>query len=123
MRFKLDENLGSWCKEPFIKNGLDVMTVYEQNLTSSPDESLIQVCRQEDRCIVTLDLDFANPFVYPPQNYSGIAVLRLPKKATKDDIIVCIERLITKISTTPIIGKLWIIDSKSIREYQPNPEV
>jgi len=31
----------------------------------------------KNRCIVTLDLDFLNPLVFPPEDYSGIAVLRL----------------------------------------------
>lgn len=36
----------------------------------------------EGRALMTLDVDFANPLVYPPADYPGIAVIRIPKRAT-----------------------------------------
>ncbi|WP_416349278.1 DUF5615 family PIN-like protein [Leptolyngbya sp. CCNP1308] len=36
-------------------------TLVEQGLVSTPDENLIEVCRRERCCLVSLDLDFSNP--------------------------------------------------------------
>jgi predicted nuclease of predicted toxin-antitoxin system len=41
----------------------------------SPDKNIIEVCQQENRILVTLDLDFADTRAYPPQNYPGIIIL------------------------------------------------
>jgi predicted nuclease of predicted toxin-antitoxin system len=82
MKMKLDENIGMRGKELLVAAGHDVATVLDQNLQSAPDSTVIDVCRSEQRCLVTLDLDFSNPIQFNPALYSGIAVLRLPNRST-----------------------------------------
>ena len=61
VKLKLDENLGSIRVVSMLRlAGHDVATVREQNLSSTPDELLIDICRREDRCLVTLDRGFGN---------------------------------------------------------------
>lgn len=78
MRLKLDENLGSRGLKMLQEAGHDVPSVYLQELTSEPDTSFIDICYAEGRALVTLDLDFSNPIVFKPSQYSGIIVLRSP---------------------------------------------
>ncbi|NKB72803.1 MAG: hypothetical protein GKR89_37505 [Candidatus Latescibacteria bacterium] len=118
MRFKLDENLGIHAAELLRQADHDVATVPEQNLTSASDRTLIAVCRDEGRCLITLDLDFSNPLVFPPSDYGGIAVLRLPPKSGPDDLRDLLKTLIGGLASGPIEGKLWIIQRGRIREYQ-----
>lgn len=40
---------------------------------------------------VTLDLDFANPLVFEPRRHSGIAVLRMPPKASPSHGLALVE--------------------------------
>ena len=77
MRFKLDGNIGRRGRDLLATAGHDVSTVAEQSLAGAEDAELIEVCRAEDRCLVTLDLDFSNPLAFVPSRYAGIAVLRL----------------------------------------------
>lgn len=118
MKFKLDENLGTRGAELFRKAGHEVRTVAEQGLCRAPDRRLITACREEGRCIVTLDLDYANPLLFRPSEYAGIAVLRLPCKPTPEDLYDLIRTLLARLSLAEIAGKLWIVQRGHVREYQ-----
>ena len=119
MRLKLDENLGIRCANLLRSADHDVTTVAEQNLCSSTDKKLLETCKAEKRCLVTLDLEFANPLIFKPAETEGIAVLRLPPKPTPDDLLDTVRTLIGGLSQKEIRGKLWTIQRGRIREYQP----
>ncbi|MFV1968094.1 MAG: DUF5615 family PIN-like protein [Pirellulaceae bacterium] len=120
MKLKLDENLGERGAEMFRAAGHEVATVPEQNLTSAPDPQVIATCHAEQRCLVTLDLDFSNPLRFAPWEYSGIAVLRLPPKTTDEDLYSACRTLIDGLGRGEITGKLWSVQRGRIREYQPD---
>ena len=119
MRLKLDENLGKASAELLEEAGHDVTTVPEQGLSSAPDRQVIKACQDENRCLVTLDLDFGNPLIFSHAEYSGIAVVRLPGRATPEDFSVALRTLIRGLERENIEGKLWIVQFDRIREYQP----
>ena len=119
MKLKLDENLGLRGREICAAAGHDVSTVVEQNLTSSPDPKVVEICAGEGRCLVTLDLDFANPLRFPPKDNAGIAVLRLPKRPGAQDLLDAVRTFVAGLEKASIAGRLWIVEPGRIREYQP----
>ncbi len=118
MKLKLDENLGKRSAEMLRQAGHDVSTVPEQGMQGAPDDTLIEVCRQQGHCLVTLDLDFANPLLFKPSVYHGIAVLRLPSRPTPDDLHDAVLTLAGGLARESIDGRLWIVQRGRIREYQ-----
>jgi predicted nuclease of predicted toxin-antitoxin system len=118
MKLKLDENLGRRVAELVRQSGHDVSTVPEQKLWSADDRTLIQTCRREARCLVTLDREFGNPLLFRPSQFAGIAVLRLPSKPAAEDLVAVIETLLAGLTQSSIEGKLWIVQRGRIREYQ-----
>ncbi len=119
MKLKLDEDLGRQAAERFRAAGHQVATVHEQGLSGASDRSLIEACRKEGRCLVSLDLDFANPLLFRPSEYRGIAVLRLPPRPTADDLFAVVDTLVAELAALPIQGKLWVVQRGKVREYQP----
>ncbi len=119
MKLKLDENLGSRGAELFRQAGHDISTVAQQGLCSATDKKLLEICRAEKRCLITLDLEFGNPLIFRPEGYSGIAVLRLPPSPTPHDLFDTVNTLIVGLARKEIEGRLWIIQKGRIREYQP----
>lgn len=120
MKVKLDENLGNRSIELFRQAGHDTATVGEQNLTSASDRILIHACRGESRALVTLDLDFSNVLVFPPSDFSGIAVLRVPHPMTLDALHEHVRTLLRVMETRDLTGGLWIVEAERIREYAPD---
>ena len=118
MKFKLDENLGQRLAGLFRQNEHDVATVSGQRLNSATDRVLIDTSQREGRVLVTLDLDFSNPLLFRPSDYSGIAVLRLPRKPAPGDLVDAALTLIEGLARGSIKGRLWVVQRGRIREYQ-----
>ncbi len=118
MRIKFDENLGDRGANILRAAGHHVSTVAEEGLYAASDAGLIEICRSERKCLVTLDLDFSNPFRFDPSRYYGIAVLRLSTETWEVDLLNAIRTLAAGLADTTIEGKLWVVRTGRIREYQ-----
>ncbi|QNN20943.1 DUF5615 family PIN-like protein [Planctomycetales bacterium ZRK34] len=74
----------------------------------------MQVCQQEGRVLVTLDLDFADIRAYPPESCPGLIVLRLARQDV-NTIKTVLARLLLLLETEPLESRLWIVDETSVR--------
>lgn len=94
-----------------------------KQLSGASDQRVYDVCRSEVRLLVTLDLDFANPFRFDPAPTAGIAVIRVPTLPGLHDLEAGITSLVAELNKAPVRGRLWIVGSQRVREYRPeSPE-
>jgi predicted nuclease of predicted toxin-antitoxin system len=114
MNFKIDENLPVEVAGRLQAAGYDAQTVLMQGMGGETDSVLAEVCQREGRALVTLDLDFADLRAYPPADYPGIIVLRLPRQ-DKDTVLVVVERLLQALEQEPLAGHLWIVEEHRLR--------
>lgn len=114
MQFKIDENLPIEIAELLINAGHNAKTVNEQQLQGVRDTILIDVCKRENRVLVTLDTDFSDIRAYPPQEFSGIIVLRVGSQA-KQHIIKVFQNIISLFQREPLNQHLWIVEETRIR--------
>ncbi|HAG49902.1 MAG: hypothetical protein A2X87_03790 [Deltaproteobacteria bacterium GWC2_42_51] len=114
MQFKIDENLPVEVAELLVNDGHDTKTVNEQQLQGVKDPVLIDVCKRESRIPITLDTDFSDIRAYPPQEFSGIIVLRVGSQS-KTHIIGVFNRILSLIDSEPLKEHLWIVEESRIR--------
>jgi len=114
MRFKLDEDLPIDVAQLLIRHGHNARTVYDEALAGAKDEQIGEVCLNEERILVTLDIDFADIRAYPPEQYFGLVVLRL-RRPDKAHVLFIINRIIKLIDEEPLQGNLWIVEEDRIR--------
>jgi predicted nuclease of predicted toxin-antitoxin system len=117
VRFKLDENLGSRTAELIGELGHDVQTVSQEKLNGADDKRLFEVCTAEGRCLITLDLDFADVLRFPPDAGAGVAVLRLPGTATLKLLRELVRSLLRATEREHIAGRLWVVEVGRIRVH------
>lgn len=117
MQFKLDENLPPAAAELLRSLGHDVETVFDQGLQSCTDPEVLAACQGEGKVLLSLDLDFSNILVYPPERYAGLIVLRLHKPGARA-VLSLLQRIVPHLETVPVAGRLWIADEHRIRVRQ-----
>ncbi len=71
MRLKLDENLGATWINGLRDRGHDVDTVSYEGMGGAFDADVLAAAAGATRALVTLDLDFSNPFRFPPRRRRG----------------------------------------------------
>jgi len=114
VNFKVDENLPIEIAELLIAGGHSAVTVFEQEISGYGDSKVIDICVQENRALVTLDLDFSDVRKYPPQNFPGIIVLRGPDQS-KGSLIELARQIIFALLKEPLQGHLWIVEPGRVR--------
>lgn len=117
MKFKLDENLSPTLAAEFLAAGHEAHSVLQQALGGASDPRVIDVCRLENRALITLDLDFSNIRRYPPANYAGIVVLRLGSQAHAA-VAAAVAHTIGLLEREVLSGRLWIVESTRIRIHE-----
>ena len=117
MLFEVDQNLHDDFAVLLRQHGHDAVTVNDQQMQGHADDDIAAACLREGRAIVTQDLDFSNILTYPPQDYSGIIVLRLHDQS-RPSVVAVVSRLIPLFATESLVGCLWIVDDIGMRIRQ-----
>ena len=122
MKFKVDENFGTRTQQLFHVAGHDVQTVRDQGLQGCSDQHLYKVCCAEQRCLVTLDLDFADVARFPPAQAKGIIVIRVPRNPSLALLEQLVRQFLQALTQMPVEKKLWIGEIGRIRIHQSETE-
>jgi predicted nuclease of predicted toxin-antitoxin system len=121
MKIKLDENFDVRLVPLLAADGHDVDTVTSEGLAGSDDDTIHATCRANGRVLITLDLDFTNPFRFPPDDTEGIIVIRL-RRPVLPAIQATLVSVLPQLKTQPLKGMLWIVEPGRIRVHDPHDE-
>jgi len=122
MKVKLDENLGTRTQKIFRDAGHDTHTVRDEMLQGCSDIRLFETCCVEQRCLVTLDLDFSDVTRFPPEKTGGIAVIRATGNPSLELLEKLIRQFLQSLSGMSVENQLWIIEPGRIRIHQQRTE-
>lgn len=120
MRFLIDANLPRSAIGTLLARGHHVEFARDIGLAAAPDAQIAEHARQTGAAILTRDLDFADIRRYPPRQYGGIVVLRVPDHFTAGEIVTVLERFLTEprfIDKLP--GRIAIVDENRVRFRPP----
>lgn len=94
--------------------GHDVHTILDEQLSGSPDSTVIDVCRSEQRIPVTCDLDFSDLDRMSSSGVPAVIVFRLVSQSRRN-ILRVLNMVLTLISAEPLIGTIWIAEETRVR--------
>lgn len=98
--------------------GHDATDVIEEGLAGEDDPPVLHAATQENRVLLTFDLDFADIRRYPPGTHAGIVVFRLRNQRWKT-LKGPLERLLQRGSLATLGGGLAVVDETRVRWKRP----
>lgn len=122
MKIKLDENFSPKLAKLFINAGFDTDTVLDEELSGADDAELYEKISKENRCMITLDLDFANIIRFPADSTEGIVVIRPNRPITLELLEYIAGQLIIELRKRSPQGCLWILEPTRLRIRKPAKE-
>jgi len=114
MKFKVDENLPQQVCNVLEEAGHQAVAVHHQHLEGAPDNKIIEICKSEERCLITMDRHFEDLLRYPPGTHYGIIVLRL-ENLSMSYVLHRIQSILSHVSEFSLSGQLWIVEPGRIR--------
>ena len=118
MLVKLDENLSDAHAELLCQMGYECDRVTDEGLSGAPDKVIWQVCCQEQRFFITLDLDFSDIRRFPSGTHPGILLLR-PRTRSRKSVLELLAKIIAEYPLTSLAGCLVVADERQTRIRRP----
>lgn len=116
MRFLVDEDLPRSTGDLLRGYGHEAVDVRDIGLRGAKDPQIASYAQKGGLCLVTGDFDFSDIRNYPPGEYAGLVVLKLPRMATASFILNLLESFLQqKDLVAQISGKPAIVEPGRIR--------
>lgn len=94
--------------------GHEASSILGQSIGGASDPDVAAVCQQEQRALLTLDVDFADLRAHPPEDNHGLVVLR-SKRQDKPHVMGVIGRLLPMPKAEQLVGRPWIVEEERVR--------
>ena len=121
MKLKLDENLSCHLKPALAAMQHDVATAADEGLLAHPDTEVAAAAREEQRMLLTLDVDFADIREFPPGSHPGIVVFRPPALGPLA-VNRFVEQFVRDADLRSFAGCLAVVEVGRVRVRRPQPE-
>jgi predicted nuclease of predicted toxin-antitoxin system len=118
MRIKLDENLPVHLGAILTNLRYDVHTVAEENLTGKSDDEVWEAAQQDERFLITQDLDFSDLRRFAPGTHCGILLVRL-HSPDRESLIRRVSDVFQREEVSRWAGCFVVATDRKIRVIRP----
>jgi predicted nuclease of predicted toxin-antitoxin system len=116
MRFLVDANMPRSRLALLADLGHTGEHAGDIGLGNAPDSRIAARARSTGAALLTRDLDFADIRHYPPADYQGILVLRMPDDAVAQAIVNLLRRFLKQTElAAQLPGHLVILERERVR--------
>ncbi len=115
MKFFLDANIPYSVLELFRELKLEAGHARDIGLGRAEDKEIIRHAIKTKSILVTKDLEFGNPVLFPPKSHYGIIVLRLPHDFKANSVTQVLKDFITIVGLENLSNSLSIVKLGSYR--------
>jgi predicted nuclease of predicted toxin-antitoxin system len=116
----VDANLPRSVAALLVKLGHQVEFARDVGLGAAPDQDIAVHVKRTGAALITRDLDFADVRRYPPEEFGGIIVLRVPDSAVAHEIVQVLERFMRESTLVgQVKGRLAIVEYDRVRFRPP----
>jgi predicted nuclease of predicted toxin-antitoxin system len=122
LRLKLDENLSRHLKPQLAELGHDVATAGDEGMLGRPDIELGAAAKNEQRMVLTLDLEFADLRKYPPGSHPGVLLFR-PRSMGPLAVNRFVQDFIKAVDLEEFAGCNVVVEYDRVRLRRPPPDV
>ncbi|MEW6251683.1 MAG: DUF5615 family PIN-like protein [Planctomycetota bacterium] len=122
MHFLLDANLPRSLISVVERSGHTCTHVRDTSLAAATDAQIAAHVQSTGLILMTRDLDFADVRSYPPAEYPGLVVFRLPDTATAATICELAAKLLSQPTLIDVLpGRLALVEFGRVRFRPPFP--
>ncbi len=109
MLYLLDANIPYSAKELFSKPH-EVLHVQDLNLQQEEDTVIIAWAKKNKAALISRDFDFANILNFPPKEYFGIIILKIPPFYAAEDIKRVLKNFLSNVDLASIPKSTIIVE-------------
>jgi len=110
LRFLVDADLPRSTGDLVRTHGHEAVDVRDVGLRSAKDVEIASYARERGYCLLTGDFHFSDIRAYPPNEYSGLVVLKLPRNASARYILQLLDSFLQQRHlVAELRGKLAIV--------------
>jgi predicted nuclease of predicted toxin-antitoxin system len=114
VRIKVDEDLPRAAAQMLRHHGHEAVSVLEQGMGGTKDDSLWQAVQTEHRLLVTADKGFGDIRSYPPGSHGGVLLLR-PDQAGIGPVLHLLEQTLAAYELEALVGAVAVVTPRGVR--------
>lgn len=118
MKFLIDADVPRSVAKILISLGYDVIDIRDIRPPATTDTVIYHLITEQNRILITRDLDFSNILLYPPPPNAGIIVLRVHLLST-NEIIDIVKDILKHVPEEELIGSLVVARKGHYRLRRP----
>ena len=114
MKFLVDMPISPKTCEYLTKKGFDAVHLYHLDKSRAADTEVIELAKQENRIIITMDLDFPFILAHSHEKVPGVILVRM-NYATVERINEHLAYLLKAVSREEIENSVVVLEDNNIR--------